>query len=94
MKNIKSSVNVIKSGVGNIGSELRVIDDIYYSSNIVNETEDFNNYKKIILRGVGSYDSFISLIKNKKLFEKFKYISNLIITINSKNEQKKILKKI
>ena len=94
MKNIKSSVNVIKSGVGSIGSELRVIDDIYYSSNIVNETEDFNNYKKTILRGVGSYDTLISLIKNKKLFEKFKYISNLIITINSKNEQKKILKKI
>mgnify|MGYP001199958988 FL=1 len=27
MKNIKSSINVIKSGVGNIGSELRVIDE-------------------------------------------------------------------
>ena len=43
MQNIKSSINVIKSGVGNIGSELRVIDDIYYSSDIVNKTEDFNN---------------------------------------------------
>jgi imidazoleglycerol phosphate synthase glutamine amidotransferase subunit HisH len=87
MKNIKSSINVIKSGVGNIGSELRVIYDIYYSTSIVNKTEDFNNYKKTILRGVGSYDSFMSLIKNMKLFEKFKYISNLIITIISKNEK-------
>ena len=46
MKNIKSSINVIKSGVGNIGSELKVIYDIYYSSSIVNKTEDFNNYNK------------------------------------------------
>ena len=66
MQNIKSSINVIKSGVGNIGSELRVIDDIYYSSNIVNKTEDFNNSKKTILQGVGSYDSFKSLINIAK----------------------------
>lgn len=97
MQNIKSSINVVKSGVGKIGSILRAIDNLYYSSNIVNKPEDFNNSKKIILSGVGSYNSFMSLIKNKKLFEKFKYISNLMITINSqnkKNEHMKILKNI
>jgi imidazole glycerol-phosphate synthase subunit HisH len=71
MQNIKSSINIVKSGVGNIGSILRAIDDLYYSSNIVNKPEDFNNSKKIICPGVGNYDSFMSLIKNKKLFEKF-----------------------
>jgi imidazoleglycerol phosphate synthase glutamine amidotransferase subunit HisH len=94
MQNIKSSINIVKSGVGNIGLILKAIDCLYYSSNIVNKPEDFNNSKKIIRPGVGSYDSFMSLIKNKKLFEKFKYISNLMIIINSKNEQKKILKNI
>ena len=78
--------------MGNIGSISGEIDDLYYSYNIVNKPEDFNNFKKIIFPGIGSYDSFMSLIKNKKLFEKFKYISNLMITMNSKNEQKRILK--
>ena len=83
--------------MGNIGSISEEIDDLYYSYNIVNKLQDFNNSKKIIPLEVWNYDSFKSLIKNKKLFEKFKYISNLMITINSqnkKNEHMKILKNI
>jgi imidazoleglycerol phosphate synthase glutamine amidotransferase subunit HisH len=83
--------------VGNIGSISEEIDDLYYYYNIVNKPEDFNNFKKIIFPGLDSYDCFMSLIKNKILFEKLKYISNLMITINSKNkknEQKKMLKNI
>ncbi len=59
------SINVVKSGVGNIGSIIRVINDLEYSVNIIDDPDKFNLTKKIILPGVGSFDSFIeSLMKN------------------------------
>ena len=74
MQNIKSSINVIKSGVGNIGSIVRVLEDLDYEYKIVNKPQDFSNTKKIILPGVGSYDSFINSLIQNKLLEEIKYL--------------------
>ena len=67
-------INIVRSGVGNIGSIIRVLDDLGYVYKIVNKPQDFSNTKKIILPGVGSYDSFINSLKQNKLFEEIKYL--------------------
>ncbi len=67
-------INVVKSGVGNIGSIVRVLEDIGCNYRIINNPEDFSNTKKIILPGVGSYDSFINSLNLSKLFEKIKFL--------------------
>ena len=67
-------INIIKSGVGNIGSIVRVLDDLGYEYTIVNKPQDFSNTKKIILPGVGSYDSFINSLNQNKLLEKIKHL--------------------
>ena len=73
------SINVIKSGVGNIGSIISVINDLEYSVNIVDNPEKFNLNKKIILPGVGSFDSFIKSMNKNNLFYKIK---DLVINHN------------
>ena len=77
MKN--SNINIVKSGVGNIGSIVRVINDLEYESKIINNPNEFSETKKIILPGVGSFDSFINSLKSKKLFNK---IQDLVINKN------------
>tara|TARA_B100001989_G_C24455983_1_gene421608 strand:- start:78 stop:680 length:603 start_codon:yes stop_codon:yes gene_type:complete len=61
-------VNIIKSGIGNIGSITRLLDDLEYDYNIVEKPEDFSNSNKIILPGVGNFDFFISSLKEKNLY--------------------------
>ena len=65
-------INIVKSGVGNIGSIVRVFDDLNYKYKIINSPEDFSDTKKIILPGVGSFDPFINSLKSKNLFEVIK----------------------
>ena len=67
-------INIIKSGVGNIGSIVRVLEDLDYEYKIVNKPQDFSDTKKIILPGVGSYDSFINSLIQNKLLEEIKYL--------------------
>jgi len=67
-------INIIKSGVGNIGSIVRVLEDLDYEYKIVNKPQDFSDTKKIILPGVGSYDSFINSLVQNKLLEEIKYL--------------------
>ena len=64
-------INIVKSGVGNIGSIVRVFDDLNYKYKIINSPEDFSD-TKIILPGVGSFDPFINSLKSKNLFEVIK----------------------
>ena len=42
-------INIIKSGVGNIGSIVRVLEDLDCEYKIVNKPQDFSDTKKIIL---------------------------------------------
>ena len=62
-------INIVKSGVGNIGSIVRVFDDLNYKYKIINSPEDFSDTKKIILPGVGSFDPFINSL-NQKIYLK------------------------
>jgi glutamine amidotransferase len=73
------SVNLIKCGVGNIGSVKNALNQIGCAPNIVENPKQFNNnFKKIILPGVGSFDSFIIGLKHSGLF-------NEIISLVNKN---------
>ena len=62
-------INIIKSGVGNIGSLIKVINDLEYDYRIISDPSEFTNTKKIILPGVGSFDSFINSLKDQNLFD-------------------------
>lgn len=68
MKNNK--INIVKSGVGNIGSIIRVCKDLEFDFVIIDKPEDFSDTKKIILPGIGSFDSFMKSIRSKNLFHK------------------------
>ena len=70
-------INIIKSGVGNIGSLIKVIDDLEYDYRIISDPSEFTNTKKIILPGVGSFDSFINSLKDQNLFDRiFSLVNN------------------
>ena len=63
-------INIIKSGVGNIGSLIKVLNDLEYKYKIISHPSEFTETQKIILPGVGSFDSFIDSLKKNNLFEK------------------------
>ena len=58
-------INIVKSGVGNIGSLIKVINDLEYKYKIITNPDEFTNTQKLILPGVGSFDSFINSLKNQ-----------------------------
>jgi len=71
------SVNLIKCGVGNVGSVINALKQIDCPANIVERSDQFNlNFKKIILPGVGSFDSFIFSLKQSGLFDKIVTLVN------------------
>lgn len=72
-------INIVKSGVGNIGSIIRILKDINYDYIVVQKPKDFSQTKKIILPGVGSYDSFIRSLRLNNLFDE---ITNLVTKDN------------
>ena len=58
-------INIIKSGVGNIGSLIKVLNDLEYKYKIISHPSEFTETQKIILPGVGSFDSFIDSLKKQ-----------------------------
>tara|TARA_Y100000590_G_C15681378_1_gene999942 strand:+ start:275 stop:889 length:615 start_codon:yes stop_codon:yes gene_type:complete len=69
---MKNKVNLIQSDVGNVGSVIRVLNDLNYDYNLVSSIKQIDKKYKIILPGVGNYDSFIKSLKQKQLFEEIK----------------------
>lgn len=66
-------LNLIKCGIGNIGSIKNALNSIGCKPNVVEEPSQINyDLKKIILPGVGSFDSFIIALKKNRLFDKIK----------------------
>ena len=66
-------LNLIRCGIGNIGSIKNALHAIGCVPNIVEQPSEFNpKFKRIILPGVGSFDSFINSLKKKKLFDEIK----------------------
>ena len=75
-------LNLIKCGTGNIGSIKNALNAIGVEPNIAESQSEINhNFKKIILPGVGSFDSFINSLKKKKLFDEIK---KLVLSENYK----------
>ena len=75
-------IGVIDSGLGNVGSVLNMIKKIGYHSIKISKTTDFQNVDKIIIPGVGSFDSGIQKLQEKD------FIS---ILLDQANEGKHIL---
>ena len=69
---MKNKVNLIKSSVGNVGSVIRVLNDLNYEINLVSNVNEIDKKYKIILPGVGNFDSFIKSLKSKNLFLEIK----------------------
>ena len=69
---MKNKVNLIQSSVGNVGSVIRVLNDLDYEINLVSGANEINKNYKIILPGVGNFDSFIKSLKSKNLFLEIK----------------------
>ena len=77
---MKNNIGIINVGIGNVQSIKNMLYACESDSDIINKPEELSNYRKIILPGVGSYDSFIdNKIIGKKLIDK---------VINSKNASK------
>ena len=71
-------INLIKCGIGNIGSIKNALNAIGVEPKVVESRSEINhNFKKIILPGVGSFDSFIESLKKKELFDEIK---NLVLS--------------
>ena len=49
---MKNKVNLIQSSVGNVGSVIRVLNDLDYEINLVSGANEINKNYKIILPGV------------------------------------------
>ena len=65
-------INIIKSGVGYIGSIIRIIEDLDYDYKVVSKPLDLDKNFKIILPGVGSFDSFVQSLIDQKIFSLLK----------------------
>ncbi len=69
---MKNKVNLIQSTVGNVGSVIRVLNDLDYEINLVSGVNEIDKNYKIILPGVGNFDSFMKSLKSKNLFLEIK----------------------
>jgi glutamine amidotransferase len=66
-------LNLIRCGTGNIGSVKNALNTIGCEPKIVEQPSEIEHkFKKIILPGVGSFDSFIKSLKKNKLFDEIK----------------------
>lgn len=65
-------INLVKSGVGNLKSITNVLNYLDIKHTEVSKPEEFTETKKIILPGVGSFDSFIHSLKERLLFGQIK----------------------
>ena len=64
---MKNKVNLIKSSVGNVGSVIRVLNDLNYEINLVSNVNEIDKKYKIILQ-VGNFDSLSNLLRAKTYF--------------------------
>ena len=57
-------INILVSGVGLVGSLIKVLNDLEYKYKIISHPSEFTETQKIILPGVGSFDLYRPLKKN------------------------------
>lgn len=66
-------IDIIDYGIGNIGSVQNMIKHIGGESRIISGREEIMNSKKLILPGVGSFDTAISTLQDKNLVDAISY---------------------
>lgn len=66
-------VSIVDYGVGNIGSVYNMVSKLGFSSIITSDPKVIRNSEKIILPGVGSYDSAIKKLRSNGLFDEISY---------------------
>ena len=66
---MSKSLGIIDIGIGNVRSVQNMIYACDIESNIINSPNQLLNYNKIILPGVGSFDSFMSKLKDLDFIE-------------------------
>ena len=80
-----SDLTIIDYGHGNIGSLINMIKKAGYSCNVASTIYDIENANRLILPGVGSFDSGIKSLNNQKyldvLFDKIKIKKTPILGI-------------
>lgn len=62
-------ITIINYGLGNLGSIQNMLKYIGIESKIENDPDQLKNSRKIILPGVGAFDTAVNKIKEKGLFE-------------------------
>tara|TARA_Y100000591_G_C21756109_1_gene657452 strand:- start:205 stop:813 length:609 start_codon:yes stop_codon:yes gene_type:complete len=80
-------IGIIDYGLGNISAISNIYNKLKINNIIINSTSDFDKSDKLILPGVGAFDSAINLLNNsnyifeiqKQIFEKKKYILGICV---------------
>ncbi|MCZ8216668.1 MAG: imidazole glycerol phosphate synthase subunit HisH [Cyclobacteriaceae bacterium] len=57
-------IGIVNYGLGNLGSIKNMLTRLGHASEIINDPEDLKRASKIILPGVGSFDSGMNFLKN------------------------------
>lgn len=63
-------VAVVNIGLGNLGSLVNIIKKIGNNAILVEEPQDLDNFEKVILPGVGSFDKAIKILTQKGFIKK------------------------
>ena len=64
-------IGIINYGLGNINAFYEIYKENGINLRIIDNYKDLNNnYNKIILPGVGSFDKAVTLLKSKIIFDK------------------------
>ena len=71
MKDFKQ-VDIIDCQIGNLGSVINLIKKLSFDINLVKNSKDFTNSKKIILPGVGHFDQCIKNLRQNDIYDKLK----------------------
>jgi len=65
-------IGIVDYGAGNLNSVKKAFDFIQKKSLILSHAEEFNNIKKLVLPGVGSFGHAVRRIREKDFFEPIK----------------------
>tara|TARA_B100000242_G_C42903888_1_gene419164 strand:- start:182 stop:787 length:606 start_codon:yes stop_codon:yes gene_type:complete len=76
-------IGIVDYGLGNIKAISNIYDKLKIRNKLIKAESDFENVDRLILPGVGAFDSAIEMLKKSKLYNK---IDNLVV-----NDQFKIL---
>ena len=70
-----STIGIIDYGVGNVRSIQNMLWKIDIASELISSQKELSKYKKIILPGVGAYDTAVSNLQKANLFNGIKSFS-------------------